>query len=172
MSRALELLLNKQLRTLTSVYVATFAHSYAKLASGPVDFDNELKIYEQVIEKNAESIFRSAAFGISGYCSLVGVFPRESFCQFKLIYFLGRAINAQLEEFGHAKLAQIHMFTMIGLLDEALVFKSIHKPRLTATMTRLIRFGRFWSELGHIGCYVSYKSSSTAPDDVRRSCGR
>jgi hypothetical protein len=75
-------------------------------------------------------------------------------------------VNAQLEELGQAKIAQIHMFSMIGLLDEALLFKKVRKPRLTATMTRLIRFGRFWSELGHIGCYLTYKCSSTAPDDV------
>ncbi|WP_395391527.1 hypothetical protein WBP07_12805 [Novosphingobium sp. BL-8A] len=128
-----------------------------------MDFDVELKIYEDVITANKDDIFRAAAFGISGYSNLYRVMPRESFDEFKLIYYLGIAIERRLSHAGHAKTAQIHMFAMIGLMDEALRNRKVIKPLLTGAMTQLIRFNHFYKELGNTGCYLTYKCSSTAP---------
>lgn len=166
MSRALEILLKNHFRVIVKVYVASFAHSYAKLVNGPADFEDELKIYEDLINSRAAEIYRAAAFGISGYSNMYRVLPRDSFDEFKLIYFLGRAIEHQLVALKLAKTTQIHMFAMIGLLDEALKNKGVFKPLLTGAMTHLIRFGHFVEELGQTGCYLIYKCSSTAPHDT------
>jgi len=166
MSKTIEVILKKDFRDLIQVYIATFAHSYARLNSGPADFDKDLVVYDNLINAKAEDIIRAAAFGISGYSNLYKVMPRETFDEFKIIYYLGLAIEKHLTKAGHAKIVQVHMFTLIGLMDEALKRKGVLKPQLTGAMTTLIRFGHFDRELGNTGCYLIYKCSSTAPSHM------
>lgn len=163
MSTAIEIVLKSDFRDLIQVYIATFAHSYARLNSGPADFDQDLAIYDSLINSKSDDIIRAAAFSITGYSHLYKVLPRETFDEFKIIYYLGLAIERHLTKAGHAKIVQVHMFTLIGLMDEALRRKGVVKPQLTGAMTQLIRFGYFDRELGNTGCYLIYKCSSTAP---------
>lgn len=167
MSRALEVLLLGDFRLLSKVYIEAFPFSYAKYHSAPVDFAADLEIYVERIITNREAIFRRAAWGISGYTALYKVMAVESFDEFKTIYFLGRAIERHLLEAKHVQLAQIHMFTMIGLLDRKLQSLGIYKENLTAAMTRLIRVSRFDQELGTTGCYLIYKCISTTPRHLK-----
>lgn len=163
MSRALEVLLLSDFRLLTKVYIEAFPYSYAKYHSVPVDFAADLEVYVDRIMSNSEAIFRGAAWGIGGYSALYKVMAIESFDEFKTIYFLGRAIERHLLAAKHVQMAQIHMFTMIGLLDRKLQSLGIYKPNLTQAMTGLIRVSRFDEELGATGCYLIYKCISTTP---------
>lgn len=163
MSRALEVLLLGDFRLLAKVYMEAFPYSYAKYHSAPVDFQADLEIYIDRIMANREAIFRGAAWGISGYSALYKVMAVESFDEFKTIYFLGRSIERHLLEAKHVQIAQIHMFTMIGLLDRKLQSLGISKENLTRAMTRLIRVSRLDQELGTTGCYLIYKCISTTP---------
>lgn len=163
MSRFLEEMLKSDLRRLLKVYVETFPFSYAVYNAGPADFMDDLHIYEGIITANGDDIRRAAAWGISGYSNLYRIMAKDGFDEFKSIYYLGRAVERHLLRANHVKMAQIHLFTMIGLLDEKLKHLGISKPLLTGAMTQLIKLSKFDSELGSTGCYLVYKCSSTVP---------
>lgn len=164
MSRFLEEMLKRDLRILVKVYIETFPFSYARYNAGPADFQKDLNIYEDLILSNADDICRAAAWGISGYSALYRVMPKDGIDEFKSVYYLGRAIERHLLAANHVKIAQIHMFTMVGLMDEKLKRKGVRKPTLTKSITELIKLSRFDQELGATGCYLVYKCSSTAPN--------
>lgn len=163
MFRYLEERLKKDLIVLLGVYIRTLPYSLAKHAKGPVDFDADLSIYEELINTNCVEICRATAVSVGGYSALYRVMPMDGVDEFKTIYFLGRAIEKHLKTGGHIKLAQAHMFSVIGLLDEKLKSKGVVKPHLTAALTELVRLAQFDKELGATGCYLIYKCSSTAP---------
>jgi hypothetical protein len=120
--------------------------------------------YKQVIQDYAPEIFKAAAAGINTYLNLYSVRAATSADEYKIVYFLGLAIERRLEEMGYAELAQVHMFSMIGLLDFRLRTLKINKPNLMVAMTRLVKQGRFREQLGQNGGYLIYKSVSTTPD--------
>lgn len=165
MSRALELVLLRDFRRLIKIYIESFPHSYARFNRGPTDFDRDLVLYRNSIANNAEAIIRAAAKGIGDYAALYGVRAGQSFDEFKTIYFLGRAIESRLIASNYVRISQVHMFTMIGLLDARLVSLGIRKSKLTRAMTELVRVQRFDSELGIDGCYLVYKCVATTPRD-------
>lgn len=155
--------LKHDLRVLTKVYIEAFPFSYARFVQGPADFMDDLKIYENIIETNYFDIRRAAATGVQNYCALYEIMPVNGVDEFKSIYYLGRAIEAHLLAQKHIRISQVHMFTMIGLLDEKLQSLGVFKDQLTVAMTGLVRAREFDNELGKTGCYLIYKCSSTAP---------
>lgn len=168
MSRALELLLLNDFRDLTKAYIKQFPWSYVKFNSNmPTDVLDELALYGEFIKNNRETIVRAASFGISGYAAMYKVEAKTSFDEFKLIYFLGKAIERRLVHANHVKIAQIHMFSMVDMLDYRLETLNIFKPKLTAAMLELVRRRSFDVELGATGCYLTYKCVATTPNDLR-----
>jgi hypothetical protein len=164
-SRQLEMTLKPHLEKLVEAYLLGFPYAYANYNRGPADFFAELNLYKVVLETWKVELVRAAAWGISGYANLYGVFPSNGFDEFKKIYFMGRAIERRLIETNNVKIAKVHMFTMIGMMDACLESKGVKKAPLTVAMTKLIRLGldEFDKELGRTGCYLIYKCSSTAP---------
>jgi hypothetical protein len=165
LSRDLEIRLKPQLESLMGAYIRAFPHSFAKFNRGPVDFTAELEVYAATLDTFKIELVRAAAFAISGYANLYGVYPNNGFDEFKKIYFLGRAIERRLTEANNVRIAKIHMFSMIGMMDAHLQKLGIRKQPLTRAMTRLIRssLDDFDKQLGQTGCYLIYKCSSTAP---------
>jgi|GEM_PF-2589081 len=156
--------LKGDLRDLIKTYIDTFPFSYAVFSNAPVDFALELDVYAGTIEDKFISIISAAAAGIQKYCNLFDISPVKGIDEFKTIYFLGRAIEAQLLNVKNVRLAQIHMYTMIGLMDEKLKSKNVQKEELTHAMLSLIDQREFDNEMGKTGCYFTYKCSSTASE--------
>lgn len=155
--------LKHDLRVLALIYVQSFPYAYSIFRRGPADFMEDLAIYREVIEDNWFAIRSASAAGIQKYCNLYEIMPNNGVDEFKSVYYLGRAIEAQLLSRSHVRIAQVHMFSMIGLLDEKLKRVGVSKPPLTAAMTNLIRVREFDEQLGKTGCYLIYKCSSTTP---------
>lgn len=163
MANFIEERLKSDLRRLSKVYVKTFPFSYAVFTRGPADFMADLAVYHAEIEDNYLAIRAAAAAGIVKYCNLYGIMPVNGVDEFKSVYFLGRAIEARLLKEGHVRIAQVNMFTMIGLMDEKLQKRGVYKNLLTKALTHLVRIREFDEQLGKNGAYLIYKCSSTAP---------
>ncbi len=162
MSNFIEVRFKSDLKDLVSVYINAFPHSYSSFNKGPVDFDADLNIYANTITNNYNNILSASASGIQKYCNLFGISPINGVDEFKTIYFLGRAIEKQLLNLKNVRVSQIHMYTMIGLMDEKLNTKKAPKPELTHAMLNLIDQREFDNEMGKTGCYFTYKCSSTS----------
>lgn len=162
MSRGLEITLGGLFKEHVRIFIEAFPRSYAKYKKGPVDFEEDLEKYSGTIVDNAEAIFRLAARDINSYLNLYMIHANKSADEFKIIYFLGRAIERHLIHAGYVEISRVHMFIMIGLLDYRLQTKGVKKDPLTNALTKLIRLGLFDQELGQTGCYLIYKCVSTA----------
>jgi len=163
MARALEITLGSRFREGIQVFINTFPRSYAAYRVGPTDFQPALYIYTQTIADNVDAIYRIAARGIHSHLHLYNIHANQSADEYKIIYHLGRAIEKHLVNAGAPDLAQVHMFSVIGLLDYRLQTLGIHKPKLLTDMTKLIRLNKFDSEMGQTGGYMVYKCVSTTP---------
>lgn len=166
MSRAEEIVLKDLFVDFSVVYVQTFAVSYGKCGCAPEEYGRNLLTYRRVIKEFAPEIFRAAATAINSYLNLYSVRAASSPDEYKIIYFLGRAIERRLEELGCAEIAQVHMHSLVGLLDYRLRTLGIDKPHLRKAMIKLIRSGRFDEQLGQTGGYLIYKTCSTTKPTV------
>lgn len=164
--------LKHDLKVLAAVYVETFPFSYARFLKAPADFMEELGIYDALIREKFFDIRAAAASGIQKYCNLYEIMPTNGVDEFKSIYYLGRAIEAQLLAKSYVRMAQIHMYTMIGLMDEKLKSKGVYKDQLTAALTNLVKVREFDDQLGRTGCYLTYKCASTAPNHTKAATGK
>jgi len=162
MTRGLELTLKGNFINFTKFFVEAFPRSYDKYGADPAEFDDNLALYTQTINSKCDEIYRMTARDINTYINLYSIHVNQSADEFKIIYYLGRAIEKWLVKNGLAEIAQIHMFAMIGLLDFKLETLGYNKPKLTKAMIKLIRFGKIDEELGVTGCYLTYKCVSTA----------
>jgi hypothetical protein len=129
--------LKHDLKVLATVYVASFPHSFSKFIRGPADFLDDLEIYESLIEEKYFEIRRGAVANIQRYCNLYGIMPTNGVDEFKSIYYLGRAIETQLLANSYVRMAQVHMFTMIGLMDEKLNSQGVFKDQLVEKLAAI-----------------------------------
>jgi hypothetical protein len=163
LSRSEELTLKSHFVAFSGIYVRTFSRSYGIRQCDPAMYGRNLIVYKKILTDGAPEIFKAAAAGINAYLNLYSVRAAKSADEYKIIYFLGLAIERQLQEMGYAELAQVHMFSMIGLLDYRLRTLGIDKPSLRIALTKLIKQGKFEEQLGRNGGYLIYKSISTTP---------
>jgi hypothetical protein len=167
MSRGLELTLSGLFTRFSKIFITTFPRSISRFSELPEDqIKQSITIYSSVIGDNCAAIYRLAAQNLNQYLNRYSVHANQSADEYKIIYYLGRAIERHLRANGHDLLAQVHMATMIGLLDFRIASKGIIKPKLTAAMGKLIRGNYFDEEMGQNGCYMIYKCVSTTPDDI------
>lgn len=166
MSRDLEIRLHGDFVKLAKMYIRDFPHAASVWAKGPADFLEDLEIYDALIQERVIEIHRAAARDITLYSDLFRVYPQDGYDIFKLVYFYGVAVHRQLTHFGHDKIAEIHLFSMIGALDGALRHKKIAKKRLTQALTHLVRKDKLFDQLGPVGCYLTYKCCSTVKRDM------
>lgn len=162
MSRGLEITLRGSFVAITRAYVEAFPRAYRAFGASSDDFEESLASYASVIEENCEAIYRVAAAEISTYLNLYNIHANKSADEFKIIYYVGVAIERHLQRVGLAYVGQVHSFAMVGLLDFRLQTLNYKKPQLTKALTRLIKLGKLESELGATGCYMIYKCVSTA----------
>ncbi len=161
MSHPLIQILKTHFRALASVYVESFADATWKYGEDDAH-EHRITQYTSVITDNFPDIFRMAAGDMAVYLNSYDIHINQSADEFKLIYFLGRAIERYLKGKGLLAVAQIHMYLMIGLLDDRLRTRGYDKPPLSRAMGKLIRLNEFDSELGKHGCYLLYKCVSTS----------
>ena len=162
MTRALEIVLKNQFDRFAAIYIDTFERSYEAYGAPDADFDKNFDLYCAVVQGNWEAICRIAAAEINTYLNLYSIHVRLSADEFKIAYYLGVAIERHLQRVGLVEVAQIHMFSMIGILDFRLRTLGYRKPQLTKAMTKLIKLGVMNAELGPTGCYLTYKCVSTS----------
>ncbi len=170
MSRGLELTLGGRFTQIAGVYVKSFPLAYAAYMRMSSDLPlvevlSPLKEYKTVIINNRDAIFRVAAADINRYLNNYSVHANQSADEFKIIYFMGRAIERHLIKDGCPEHARAHLYCMIGLLDFRLETLGVSKPKLTRALTRLIKFNAFNEELGATGCYLTYKCVATVKLD-------
>jgi hypothetical protein len=166
MSRAFELTLGGLFTQIAKVYVHSFPLAYATYKRMDPEFvladiTSPLADYKKTIESNRDAIFRVAAADINRYLSNYSVHANQSADEFKIIYFMGRAIERHLVKEGFPEHARAHLFVMIGLLDYRLQTLGVMKPKLTKALTKLIKLNAFDQELGANGCYLTYKCVAT-----------
>lgn len=164
MSLSADAVLRDSLKRVTHVYIESLARSYRKFqrdAASIEEYSEFLFAYVEIITREFGDICHEAKTGINSYLYLYNIHAKESADEFKIVYYLGMTIYKHLQRNGAAVTAQVHLFAMIGLLDDKLKSLGIHKPQLVRALTTLVRNGRFESELGATGCYLIYKCVST-----------
>ena len=97
MTRPLEITLKSSFLALTSAYVTSFPRAYQASGFAPDEFNNNLHNYTEVISQNCEAIYRIAAMDIHAYLNLYNVHANKSADEYKLIYYLGGAIDKHLQ---------------------------------------------------------------------------
>jgi hypothetical protein len=164
MAESKQITLNPIFADFVDVYIQSFCSSYLKYGESfgaPIqEMPGHLKLYASIIMANGQAIFDTAAADISKYLYTYNVYTEETVDEYKIIYFLGMAIERALPPFKALKGA--HLISMIGLLDYRLKVLGIDKPRMRAALVTLIRGGELEKELGPTGCYLLYKCISTA----------
>ena len=167
MSRSIEIVLRDTFVQWVGVYLRTFPRAYLKSGADPAAYGPSYAVYKSVVETYKDNVFRAAAEGINQYLNFFFIRADATVDEFKVIYFLGRAIEAQLAARGLASVAKAHSFSMIGLLDYRLQTLGIDKPRLTKAMALVADSSINWSEqLGKVGAYLIYKTVATAPECI------
>lgn len=112
-----------------------------------------------LVESEKTTIFERAAHGISNYCGLYYVVPKEMLLdEFKHIYFLGTAVAETLRHNGEKEWATTQLLAVQALLDFRLMqpFKA-HRPDLTHRMKKTIELDKMTESFGRYGWYVVYK---------------
>jgi hypothetical protein len=160
-------------------YVDTFPRAYASYITEknpgpgwgpatPEQFQAYLRAYVTTIENNIDAIFRSAAQELGNYLNLYSIHANQSADEYKLIYFLGRAIGRHISATGLRPMAHTHSYAMIGLLGDRLAERGCPKPQLTRALKRLIKADQLDDQLGNTGLYLVYKCVSTVLDDAAK----
>jgi len=150
-------------------YFKSFARAYeAYYGLGTGSYPTDLLKYKQVINDTSDNVYIYAAHQINTYVNLYKI-AIKSPDEYKAIYHIGRGIENQLVGVGLKDIAKVHLFAMVGLLDDRLQTPTkmkpniINKPALTLALTNLIRQDSLEAELGKNGCYMIYKCVSTTP---------
>ncbi|MEJ5976989.1 hypothetical protein WG901_10115 [Novosphingobium sp. PS1R-30] len=169
MSRAIEIVLKDSFIKLVGVYLRSFPRAYFKAGGEPADYGKNFAVYKSVIESYRDDVFRAAASGINKYLNFFLIRADASVDEFKIIYFLGRAIERRLSERGLAPMAKAHSYAMVGLLDFRLQTLDIKKPRLTKAMILVADAAAWEEQLGQNGCYLIYKTVATTPECVEKA---
>lgn len=132
----------------------------------------------QVVAKNFDYILNEAALLVSDYLHVYGVQPSTSICEYKQIYFTGRAIEkALLQPANHptgdwctkldaAAIAKIHMYTLVGLLHYLNETNDEGRPQMASALVELIDKGLYASHLGKYGGYLLFKCQGSLPNDL------
>lgn len=163
MSRAIEIVLRDTFVRHVGVFLRTFPRAYLKSGGNPEDFGQNFAVYKTVIELFKDEVFRAAATGINNYLNFYLIRADASVDEFKVIFFLGRAIERRLSDRGLEAIAKAHSYAMIGLLDYRLRTLGIAKPKLTTAMALVADSGKWDAQLGQNGGYLIYKTISTTP---------
>lgn len=151
----------------TKIYIQTFPRAHIAGGFDAWDAGQNLQAYKAAIQDTYLAARRVAADELNAYLNLYGVRASFSADEFKLIYFMGRAITYQLRNIGYHEIAQVHQIAMLGMLDYRLRTLEISKKQMLNAMATLVRSEKFDSELGKTGCYLAYKCvSTTAKDDA------
>ena len=162
MSQAIGGILREQLTDFCEVYVATYARSYFVYDPQYPGYGQSLVAYCKIIRDNADAIYRAATAGVSRYIYDYSIHVDPTVDEFKCVYFLGLAIHTKLLANGQPHAANVHLFTMIGLLDARLRTMGFGKKQLLKAMMMVVRDGQFERDLGTNGCYLIYKCVSTS----------
>ena len=131
----------------------------------------------KLLQKNFEYILNEATLLVSDYVHTYKVQPFGGICEYKQIYFAGRAIEKAIlqpanypdEKVGgtldHADLAKIHMYTMVGLMDYILSRDGCghQRPRISRALIELIDQDLFNAHLGKYGGYLLFKCQGDEP---------
>lgn len=159
-------------------YIDAFPRAYAayitekpgngSVPATPDQFSAYLRAYTTTIENNLDAIFRAAAQEVGNYLNLYNIHANQSADEYKLIYFLGRAIGKHVSATGLRPMQHAHFYAMIGLLGDRLEECGFHKPELTRAMKRLIKADQIEEQLGKTGGYLVYKCVSTAGNGKTR----
>lgn len=158
MSRPYEILLTDKFRKLVIAFIKSFPEA-AEEYGGCTDEDVEkyLNTYAEVLETYNVNIFRVAAHAVSSYMLQFKIHANQSIDEFKLINFLGFEISNFLEKLGHYKIAQIHSFAVIRMLDYRLETLGLDRPLLTTAMHEMVRRRVLDEKMGNTGAYLLYK---------------
>jgi hypothetical protein len=159
-------LFGRHMRLSIGFYLQSFPRSYVSYG-GPLENLRDLRLkYQEVVDDRTELILNASHGAINKYLYLYDV-RVSSPDQFKIIYFVGWAINNQLELAGLTDLQPVHLFSMIGMLDNELKAQAqIERAPLTNALTKAARRFTLFDELGPLGTYLIYKTMTNAIRDV------
>ena len=145
-------------------------------------FDGDIETIEQDAKKcndNLKELFRvdspkiikASASQIQKYLNTFGVVAGPyDIDEFKLIYFVGRVIAAQLKSRGHSETRKVVLFQMVILMDICLkdVTNGVGRPDLLKRLKRLILSGDLEDNFGTHGTYITYKIASNMLKDASK----
>ena len=139
------------------------------------EFGSLANFHGMLLSRNFDYIITEAALLTSDYLHTYKVQPFGDICEYKQVYFTGRAIekailqpaNHPTEKIGggldHTDLEKIHMYTMIGLKSYLLERDGCGRPRMSSALIDLIDADIFNSHLGKYGGYLLYKCRGEEP---------
>ena len=154
-----------KLNSMIEVYLESYALAYDAFGMPHQNFEPSLALYKETIKANMQNIRVVAGSRIAAYIYMYNV-QISSPDELKLIYFVGRAIAWQLRQHGHTAIAPVHLFAMLGLLDDRLRYLGINKPRLLTALAKLVEERNLFKELGPTGTYLLYKCLSTVREGL------
>jgi hypothetical protein len=164
MSRTFEIVFGNALARMAGIYSKTFTRAHSIALPGEIaSLEEDRDLYNQVLIGFSEELVRAACSGINIYVNFYKIRISSSVDEFKIIYYLGRAIERRLIERGLPHLARVNLYSMISLLNYRLERMNICKPKLTTAMLLVMDDGRVDEQLGKHGCYLIYKTVSTTP---------
>jgi len=92
------------------------------------------------------------------YLNYYSVIPTDSVDEFKLIYFLGRAISSVMDKQSLPEARKLTDIVTISLLDRRLEYKGgKSRPMMTRALNRIATHDDFDEKLGVHGMYLMYK---------------
>ena len=128
-----------------------------------------------VVDKNFEYILHDTALLVSEYLHTYGVQPSTSICEYKQVYFTGRAIEKALlqpanrpegewcETLDAKDIAKIHMYTLVGLLHHLVEQENLARPEMSRALIELIDKDVYNQHLGKFGGYLLFKCQGQLP---------
>jgi hypothetical protein len=163
MSRGHAIILKTHIVKMLGVYIKSFPRAYLKKFPNAetADVQSSLEEYSAVIEAKTQELVTITGEEIGFYTNLYNVHTNQSADEFKLIYYVGIALERHLKSQGLDHVGKAHMYAMIGMLDYRLRELQIFKPLMSKAMLTLVDTGRFHVEMGRNGCYLLYKCVST-----------
>lgn len=160
-------------------YVKFKANNPDKSVNG--SFGHLANHVNSVVHNNFDYILNEAALLVSDYLHVYGVQPSTSICEYKQVYFTGKAIEKALLQPANSPsgewcsnltsndIAKIHMYSLVGLLHYLNECRNIARPPMSRALIQLIDEGLYSNHLGKYGGYLLFKCQGKLPNEVEET---
>lgn len=159
MSKPIQIIYEPYYRKFKKLFIETLPFVYYDYQVG--NNENELKKIQQDFERcitlNTDSIYIATSAEINTYLNDFSVKPNGTIDEFKIIFFLAKALNRFLKRDGLHTVAKVSLLIMLYQLNFRLNSVQAHRPQLTRQSIRMIKNSILFEKTGEVGLYLTYK---------------